>query len=273
MKLWIAILLAFALFVALAAGVYFAPGHGSEGPQGLKSKVEWQRMGNPGELSQAHAFLDHNCDACHTPFSGIEPVNCITCHANDENVLQRQPTAFHADINSCRECHIEHQGRASRITQMDHEKLVFIGMKQLSPPSVLDEEITEIVHGIKWRIQKETLNLPSTLKNMSLSPGEHTLYCATCHQNNDQHYGLFGNDCSTCHETLRWTIPEFRHPSSASMDCAQCHQAPPSHYMMHFKMISATVAGKPNARVDQCFVCHQTTSWIDIKNVGLYKHH
>jgi hypothetical protein len=57
------------------------------------------------------------------------------------------------------------------------------------------------------------------------------------------------------------------------MDCAQCHQAPPSHYMEHFRMISVMVAGQPHARVEQCFLCHQTTAWNDIKNVGWYKHH
>jgi hypothetical protein len=38
-------------------------------------------------------------------------------------------------------------------------------------------------------------------------------------------------------------------------------------------MISMTVAGQPHARVEQCFLCHQTTAWNDIKRVGWYKHH
>jgi hypothetical protein len=84
---------------------------------------------------------------------------------------------------------------------------------------------------------------------------------------------LFGQDCAQCHATDKWTISEFRHLSPSSMDCSQCYQAPPSHYMMHFHMISARVAGRPHARVDQCFQCHQTTSGNDIKGVGWYKHH
>jgi hypothetical protein len=71
----------------------------------------------------------------------------------------------------------------------------------------------------------------------------------------------------------KWTIPEFRHPSPRSTDCVQCHQAPPSHYMEHFHMVSARVAGKPHAQVSQCYQCHQTTSWNDIRGVGWYKHH
>ncbi|HAW32108.1 MAG TPA: hypothetical protein DCY03_29055, partial [Planctomycetaceae bacterium] len=107
----------------------------------------------------------------------------------------------------------------------------------------------------------------------NITPDEVALNCATCHSNDDRHFQLFGQDCAQCHSTDKWMIAEFRHPSPNSMDCAQCHQAPPSHYMMHFKMISARVAGRPHARVDQCFQCHQTTSWNDILGSGWYKHH
>ena len=82
-----------------------------------------------------------------------------------------------------------------------------------------------------------------------LRPAEALLNCATCHQTKDRHRGLFGNDC------------------------AQCHQAPPSHSMMHFQMISMKVACQPNAKVSQCFLCHQTTSWNDSKGGDHFKHH
>ena len=68
------------------------------------------RMALPGELSKAHAFLEHNFAACHTAEKGVEASNCIACHANDEALLQRQPTAFHASVSSCVECHREHRG-------------------------------------------------------------------------------------------------------------------------------------------------------------------
>ncbi len=102
---------------------------------------------------------------------------------------------------------------------------------------------------------------------------EKTLNCVSCHANQDRHRSLFGSDCSTCHDTIKWSIASFRHPLPASRDCSQCHQAPPSHYMMHFKMISEKVAGVENAQVTQCYICHQTTTWNDIKGVGWYKHH
>lgn len=102
---------------------------------------------------------------------------------------------------------------------------------------------------------------------------ESMLDWASCHSNDDRHQNLFGSNCAQRHATDRWTIPEYKHPSPQSTDCGQYHQVPPSHHMMHFKMISDRVAGKPHARVDKCGQCHQTTSWNDIKRVGWYKHH
>ena len=49
--------------------------------------------------------------------------------------------------------------------------------------------------------------------------------------------------------------------------------APPSHYMMHFRMVSMTVAHVKKADVHPCFLCHHTTTWNDINGVGFYKHH
>ena len=90
-----------------------------------------QRMANPGALSAAHAHLVNNCSACHTPVKGVDAVSCVVCHANETDLLQRQPTAFHSDISSCTECHREHQGYDVRPTKMNHDALTVIGIRQL----------------------------------------------------------------------------------------------------------------------------------------------
>ena len=108
------------------------------------------------------------------------------------------------------------------------------------------------------------------------------LNCASCHSNRDPHRELFGRDCAGCHDTTSWRIAGFLHPSPTSKDCAQCHQAPPSHYMMHFEMVSKKVARQEDAQVaeccgvaqvNQCYRCHQTTAWNDIRGIGYYKMH
>lgn len=261
------------IFVALFAAYYFLGNHTGGERSGVFSKAAWQRMALPGRLSSAHAFLEHNCAACHTAGNSVESSNCIACHANNESLLQRQPTAFHANVSSCRECHLEHRGSDQRPTEMDHLALAGIGLRQLATDHSPDGENERVRNDLlAWIGQHQPVGDRSE-RHSSLTPREAVLNCATCHTTKDRHVKLFGQDCGQCHTTAKWTIAEFRHPSPASKDCAQCHQGPPSHYMMHFQMMSAKVAGKPKAQVNQCFQCHQTTAWNDIKGIGYYKHH
>lgn len=228
--------------------------------------VAWQRLASPGPLSAAHASLEKDCAACHTSVKGVDSARCISCHATNEALLQRQPTAFHAEVRECRPCHTEHQG-AERPTLMDHAALANLGLRRLresDPPAAgrVQEQLRR--HGSSGGLATD---------HPRVSAFEATLDCSSCHSNQDRHRGLFGTECASCHATSAWTISEFRHPSPRSTDCAQCHQAPPSHYREHFKMVSARVARQPKAKVSQCYQCHQTTSWNDIRGVGWYKHH
>jgi hypothetical protein len=253
---------AITFFLLVLSFFAFSPRHRDRTARAMLSPASWQHTVLPGELSQPHGFLANNCAACHTPNKGVEAKNCIVCHADNKTVLQRQPSAFHADIGSCSACHLEHQGRITSTTKMDHVTLAHIGLRQVQNATPSRDSL------IAWLKQGEASPLMPQLQRE-----ESLLNCATCHQTKDRHNGLFGKDCAQCHGTTKWTLPDFRHPSSASQSCNQCHQAPPSHYMMHFQMISMKVACQPNAKVNQCFLCHQTTSWNDIKGVGYYKHH
>ncbi len=273
MKLWPLLIAAVLLAVALFAVFFFLRNHPGGERSSLFREAAWQRMASTGALSQPHAFLEHNCAACHTSVKGPDAANCIACHASNESILQRQPTAFHAEIGSCRECHLEHRGAERRPTDMDHAAVAKFGLRQLKrhDPSADDA----------GSLRKQLLTWINHNGNADRLPSLHpeitaydaVLNCTTCHANEDRHSKLFGQDCAQCHSTSKWTIPEFQHPSPRSTDCVQCHQAPPSHYMGHFHMISMKVAGKPHAEVSQCYLCHQTTSWNDIRGVGWYKHH
>lgn len=228
----------------------------------------WQRQVSPGPLSAAHAPLERNCSACHTPVQSAEDTKCIGCHVNNTALLQRQPTAFHANIRDCSQCHLEHQGVSPRPLAMDHGALAEIGL------DVVRKDTGNPSHSrlLAWIRQHErgTEAFPT---HPEVSSTEAALDCASCHSTKDRHQGYFGRDCASCHRTSAWTIPDFQHPSPRSVECVQCHQPPPSHYMMHFTIVSRSVAKQPDARVDQCFVCHQTTSWNDIRGVSWYKHH
>jgi hypothetical protein len=266
--------LAFGL-VALAF-LLFSPRHREKTTQAIVSPVFWQHMVSPGDLSHAHASLENNCAACHTPIKGVERGKCIVCHADNQSLLQRQPTAFHANIQSCTPCHLEHRGRSERPTSMDHAALAQLGLRQLEKSS--ESTRTQTAQIKSWLEQTNHVSFSAD----TLSKEERSLNCSICHQTKDRHVGLFGSDCAQCHSTTTWMIPEFRHPSVTSQSCAQCHQAPPSHYTMHFEMVSKKIARQEDSQVaeccgpvqvNQCYRCHQTTSWNDIKGVGYYKHH
>jgi len=257
------------------------------------TRTLWQQAVVPGALSQSHAFLSNQCSACHTPVKGVEAGLCIACHADNTALLQRQPTAFHANVQTCTGCHVEHQGTSRMPTKMDHTMLAKIGHRQIGAAEVSGElNAADIAAAAKifdrvalHQAQAPHKNASSTEVNPASGGGlpanhpllggadESTLNCASCHASKDRHRGLFGADCVQCHATTQWTVSQFVHPSARSTECAQCHQPPPSHNMMHFSMMSAPLARQPNAQVNQCFMCHQTTSWNDIKGVGMVKHH
>jgi hypothetical protein len=234
---------------------------------GSASVTGWQAMASPGPLSAKHQFLAANCEACHTPHQGIVADKCITCHANNGALLSKQSTAFHANIGDCRGCHIEHQNMG--MAEMDAS----VGLR----PVTMDHTILAAL-GLKAHPLPSGMSLASLpVQHPRITPAESLLDCNACHANQDRHRTLLGTDCASCHSTSiaqgGWTIPEFRHPSPLSTDCNQCHSAPASHYMMHFNMVSKSIAKVENADVSQCFLCHQTNAWNDIKGVGWYKHH
>jgi hypothetical protein len=213
--------------------------------KGSESVVGWQAMVSPGPLSRGHAELENNCKACHTPHKGVEAKNCLTCHAG-ENFADQQAVQFHAEAKQCTGCHVEHEG-GKAIVRMDHDLL-------------LKHQLW--AGGSTW----------SGAATVHRSIPEKALNCASCHSNRDPHAGLFGKTCSSCHSVESWAVAEFRHPPPASRECSQCHKPPPSHLMEHFRMVSQAQA-RSKARVDQCFSCHTTDSWNNIRGKGFYDHH
>jgi hypothetical protein len=220
----------------------------------------WTDAVLPGPLSTSHAFLSDRCETCHTPTKGIEAFACISCHATAAADLAKQSTVFHATSKGCRGCHLEHTGDA-RPTRLDHALLVRIGGfgSNALPQTISEQMLTDL---------EEFLELPKSDEHEKGS-----LDCASCHSNREPHRGLFGSDCASCHDLNSWRIARFLHPSPTSKDCAQCHQAPPSHYMEHFIMMDQMITGQERATVTQCFLCHRTDAFNDIKDIGWLKHH
>lgn len=247
----------------------------------LGEVAAWQRQVSPGRLSAPHAFLESNCAACHTPVKGVEAPSCVACHAGNEDLLARQPSAFHANIQSCSQCHLEHQGVNRRPVLMDHTALANIGLHELGADKTDGERRQTRDRLVTW-IREHDASTSARAAHPEITAAEMTLDCASCHSNKDPHFKLLGQNCAECHGTKKWTVASFIHPSPRSTSCAECHQAPPSHYMMHFEMVDKKIAAQGNAegneccadvQVNQCYRCHQTDSWNSFKGVGWYKHH
>ena len=64
----------------------------------------------------------------------------------------------------------------------------------------------------------------------------------------------------------------YAHPRSRK-NVSNVIRLPPSHYMMHFEMMDEMISGQGAARVEQCFACHQTDSFNNIKGAGWFKMH
>ena len=257
--------------VGLAAAVAVPVAVHRAGSEGVPL---WTAAASPGPLSAAHAFLGAQCESCHVPTRGVEAAPCLTCHVGAAADLVTKPsTAFHTTIGECGGCHVEHLGRGRRPINMDHAALVSAGHAGAAQAG--GEGLTHSVARLRALLGGSGADLiGSTLAPRPLPAAEaNRLDCAGCHANRDPHQTLFGRDCQSCHGTTAWTVGGFRHPSPRSQECAQCHQAPPSHYMMHFEMMDRVITGQKQAQVEQCFLCHQTDAWNNIRGVGWYKHH
>ena len=258
-----------ALIAAIAAAASLAVVHFEPASPALKQSIK------PGALSPRHAYLGDRCTACHEPTVGVTVTNCTACHANSERLLARQPTAFHASLQECAACHVEHQRATIRPRVMDHVALAKLGVRTLARAAQgqVDPRLDKDADSAATLKALQTWLRVRRPDQLDAGTAREALNCAGCHDRRDPHMKRFGSDCAQCHEFESWRISGYQHPSSKSKECVQCHQPPPSHLMGHFSMISQKIAGKEDARVDQCFECHNTTGWNDIVNLGYYKHH
>ena len=225
---------------------------------GVTGWATWEQFTSPRPLSRAHAFIVDKCAACHTSVSGVTRANCVACHATDTEIVQRQPTAFHANIGECAACHYEHSPGVERPIHMDHVALARIGLAELGRGSGAQRQN-------RARLLNWVRSGPVIASNRVLGAQERLLNCVSCHQVQDAHKGNFGENCASCHGTKNWFIAGFVHPSPSTRQCTQCHTASPCHFMEGCLGMMGKMAGGEGARLDQCYFCHKTTNWYDYK--------
>lgn len=153
----------------------------------------------PGPLIPAHAALERNCFACHSPLRGASSARCMTCHVptdiglkTTKDVPIRRPAvkpAFHTQLKNtdCMACHSDHAGTLltrTKSTRFEH--------------SFLKSPIAD--------------------------------QCGSCHAKpNDSLHATITGGCVQCHATSGWTPATFAHDRYFVLDehhnvaCATCH--------------------------------------------------
>lgn len=232
----------------------------------------WQKPSNPGPVSKYHAFIENDCQACHRPGMSINPNKCLACHANDPYLPQSQRTRFHEYIGECAQCHVEHLGRDKMPIQMQHGAIVdilkwqmdTIGKDQGKMSSAEIKDIKNIINTVGAKI---SMSRPYVTKK------EAALNCITCHSSEDVHHGYFGPDCTVCHSTTKWHVPNYRHPLEGTKNCGECHVAPLNHYTRMFLSACQHQFGYFVSDVSYCYACHTVNDWDYLKNVGWFTLH
>ena len=215
----------------------------------------------PGELAEAHAKLQSNCQNCHSSFDqGTQPGLCLNCH-KDVAADVTAKTGFHgrspeAVALACSTCHNDHQGRAFNMVPLD--------------PETFDHSKTDFaLVGAHAAAPCESCHLPG--KKLSQAPSA----CIDCHKADDAHNGTLGTDCASCHGSIRWAeVKEFDHTKTkfpligrhADLNCDACHEA------QVWKGLPVDCVGchkiddvhKDRFGPD-CAACHETAKWVQVR--------
>lgn len=196
----------------------------------------------------SHAATGHTCSACHAaPWAADRMADrCEKCHTEIKAEMA-DPTTLHAALlsslgtASCSDCHIEHKGPASKLTQFD--------------PLRYNHEAGGFSLAAHARQRDGTLFTCGDCHQKGKTSFSGA-YCAECHRTMDpvkmdDHIAMVGDACMTCHDGVD-RFSGFDHARTAfplvgahaKASCSTCHPAP------------RTVSDFANTHTD-CYSCHQ----------------
>lgn len=193
-------------------------------------------------------FYGNSCLACH---DGLETINndyahdqgnflltgshinadCSDCHQNNNSLSQFSTTSTY-----CVSCHLAEDVHLAALGEFCGDCHGTSAWK----PSLYDHDLS---------------GFPLTLGHSGLECSDcHGAFtfqvldtrCFSCHQEDDPHQNLFGENCETCHNTSGWDNVAFDHAGPYAEFCTACHldDSPINHY------------------TGQCSFCHNTSGWL-----------
>lgn len=249
---------------------------------------------------------DLSCSACHVQQQDLAslqttPTECEACHLKD-NVHSQSISESCGDCHSpsgweeaefdhalsgyrligshievmCEECHLDRQWRGiPRICEQCHladdvhEGQFDISCEQCHQPTDWEETIFDHAQTV-FPLDGAHLQVSCVDCHPAGAYVGTSTQCFACHEQDDQHGGRFGMDCTLCHTTADWSEVTFDHSLSAfpltgahiSLQCQQCHMD------QQFAGTPRRCAGchsEPAFHAGlfgtDCAACHSTSAW------------
>lgn len=188
------------------------------------------------------AHLDNECSLCHVNQRYKDmATDCNSCHRIDDIHNSENGTA-------CENCH---RTSSWDETQFDHAR---------------ETEFEFALEGKHREITCESCHVTSKYDD----PLDKT--CIACHRSDDDHQGLNGEECSTCHKSVDWAKNFFDHGKDTEFPllgrheeqvCQACHKGPMYDIALEVECFSCHEGDDPH-KGDQgtdCAQCHQETGW------------
>jgi hypothetical protein len=204
-------------------------------------------------LGGVRSHAEISCGGCHAPPWGSDTMadRCLSCHKDVASQIQAG-TGLHGTtltvgntVTCTGGCHSEHNGATTSLSNFDHNQTNFpLTGRHLTVACQLCH-----TNGVYT-------GTPTT--------------CFACHQKDDAHSGVYGQDCGSCHNTGGWSPATFNgthtfpmnHGTGRTSPCVTCHPAglqTYSCYGCHEHTVSNIQRKHENiANLDDCVSCHPT---------------
>jgi len=181
------------------------------------------------------------CESCHDAGKpDPAPQTCIGCHRPDDVHKGRNGT-------DCKTCH---SARGWKQVTFDHAST---GFALLGRHASAKCESCHTKPVSEW------------------TPSDQ---CIDCHRRDDEHQGLLGPDCASCHDETGWAQVRFRHDIDTGFtlfgkhetaECAACHKAPITEVVPSASCASCHRQDDPHKGQlgDGCGSCHSVDSWTE----------
>lgn len=224
----------------------------------------------PGDLTQAHANIESQCQKCHEHFdqSNQTPL-CLDCHKSVQQDINEKKN-FHGSMtnhetDNCNSCHSDHLGRDADIVGLDkdnynHDHTAF---HLKGRHSNLD---CSSCHNAEHRSGKKKFT------DFKIEKFE----CVDCHK--DVHKGKLGDDCTQCHSEKGWLQSDFEHDKTdfpllgqhKNLACSSCHLNQ-QYKDTQTECISCHLSKDKHFGVmgKKCQNCHEEQKWSKTK----FNHH